>query len=219
MVTFSASRARAVVQPESLRAGGRPPADEDDEIIRRIASADPAALGKLYDRWSPRLYAVTLRMVGSEVDAEEVLERTFWYVWQHSASFDRSRGTMEAWLLRIARSRALECLRARKRSKEDPWSTVPTATEFASDTLDPYAACEATERAEIVRRAIDQLPEEQREVVLLAYFSGFSQSEIARCTGHPLGTIKTRARLALRKLRDHLFCLRGGVGAVPAGDA
>lgn len=182
----------------------------DLELVRRMAAGDESALGTLYDRYSPLLYSVVLRIVGDPGDAEEVLEDTFWQAWRQAGRYEESRGGLSTWLVMIARSRALDRVRSRRRVREERWDDLPPA---AADPIDdrsasPSDAAEGDELRRIVGRAVATLPPEQRQAVELAYFRGMSQTEIAEATGQPLGTVKTRARLALQKLRDALGTLR-----------
>lgn len=187
------------------------PAGADAELLRRMCTGDEAALGELHDRWSPLLYSLVLRIVGDEHDAEEVLEETFWQAWRQAARYQDGRGPVSAWLTTMARSRALDRLRVRRRRREESWDGTEETIASASTDNDPHGpleVMEAEERRAIIVRAMAQLPEQQRRTVELAYFGGMSQSEIAEQTGQPLGTVKTRARLALQKLREVLSVLR-----------
>jgi RNA polymerase sigma-70 factor (ECF subfamily) len=148
---------------------------------------------------------------------EDVVEETFWQVWRQVDRFTAERGSVQTWVLTIARSRALDRLRARRRLREDSIDASPggtdqsgTAAEAAvvRSTSDPLLDVEHSERRRLVMEALAELPHEQREALELGYFGGLSQSEIAERTGQPLGTIKTRMRLAMQKLRERLSLLR-----------
>lgn len=182
----------------------------DLELVRRMAAGDESALGTLYDRYSPLLHSVVLRIVGDSGDAEEVLEDAFWQAWRQAGRYEESRGGLSTWLVMIARSRALDRVRSRQRVREERWDDLPPATADPIDetSASPSDAAEGDELRRIVGRAVATLPPEQRQAVELAYFRGMSQTEIAEATGQPLGTVKTRARLALQKLRDALGTLR-----------
>ncbi len=171
---------------------------------------DEAALGALYDLWSAGLYPLILRVVGSAEDAEEVMEETFWQAWRQADRYDGSRGRVGAWLATLARSRALDRVRARRRVREEGWDEPPrpAAAEADADAPDPLHDAAAAEERGMVRGALLRLPAEQREALELAYYGGLSQTEIAQRTGQPLGTVKTRMRLAMQKLRDGLTLLR-----------
>ncbi|WP_426752118.1 sigma-70 family RNA polymerase sigma factor [Myxococcus sp. Y35] len=180
----------------------------DLTLIRQVALGSAEAMREVYARCGGRSFAIALRLLPSRADAEEVLQETFLEVWRRAREFDPSRGGLESWVTTIARTRAIDRLRtlgAAARVVEGaahqgpPVSAVPTA---------PDEAAGQGESRIRVWAALAQLPPEQREVVELAYFEGLSQREIAERTGDPLGTVKTRARLALEKLGGLLDVLR-----------
>jgi RNA polymerase sigma-70 factor (ECF subfamily) len=175
-----------------------------------MAAGDEAALGALHDRWSPLLFSLALRILGDHNEAEEVVEDTLWQAWRQAGAYDASRGSVSTWLTMMLRSRALDRARTRGRSREDRWEELPEPAADADDADErsPLGAAEGEERRRIVARAVEALPPEQRKTVELAYFRGMSQAEIAEALGEPLGTVKTRARLALQKLRSALEILR-----------
>lgn len=179
----------------------------DAAIISRMATRDESALGALYDRWADAVSALVVRIVRDESEAEEVVEAVFWQAWQQAERYSIERGAPGAWLLSMARSRSLDRLRAlRRRRDEQPADDSIFDNQPAVG--DPLSDLDASERAARVVAALQMLPDEQREVLELAYFEGLSQTEIAERLAQPLGTIKTRARLGLRKLRDRLEALR-----------
>ncbi len=182
---------------------------EDRDLLRRMVAGDEQALGRFYDRWAPLVHSVAAQVVPDPNDAEEVVEETFWQVWRQADRYEGSRGAVSTWLIMIARSRALDRLRRSKNSREDPWEAAADgdAAELHASGRDPLQNAESAERSDMVRAALHALPREQREAMELAYMAGLSQTEIAFRTGQPLGTVKTRARLALRKLRDTLSLL------------
>jgi len=189
----------------------------DRAIVRRMQSGDQQALGQFYDRWVPVVNGLVSRMVKSAGDVEDVVEESFWQAWRQADRFDADRGSVQTWLLTIARSRALDRLRSLKRRREESIddvaapgvaAQVPTDSVLPESPSDPLLAAELAERSVLVREALAELPREQREALELGYFGGLSQSEIAERTGQPLGTVKTRMRLALLKLRDKLAVLR-----------
>jgi RNA polymerase sigma-70 factor, ECF subfamily len=186
-------------------------AARDAEIVRRMAHGDELALGSLYDHWSDGVHALVLRIVRDESEAEEVVEAVFWQAWQQAERFTGDRGTPGAWLLSMARSRSLDRLRSLRRRRDEPASDDAVFVNEPAEG-DPFSALNDGERAERVVAALQDLPAEQRQVLELAYFEGLSQTEIAERLSQPLGTIKTRARLALRKLRDRLESLREVAG-------
>jgi RNA polymerase sigma-70 factor (ECF subfamily) len=171
---------------------------------------DENALGEFYDRWFPVVNCLATRMLKSSADVEEVVEETFWQAWRQADRFDPERGTVQSWLLTMARSRVLDRLRSTRRLREDSIDDSPNveASASAPSPTDPSLAVEHAERKQLVLAALADLPREQREALELGYFGGLSQSEIAQRTGVPLGTIKTRMRLAMLKLRERLSPLR-----------
>ena len=185
--------------------------EEERALLRRIADGDEAALGTLYDRCAPLVHSLVLQLLGDPDDAEEVVEETFWQVWRQSARYEVARGSVSTWLVMIARSRALDRLRVRKGIREEYRAEMPEpvdAPEEGTGPVSPLESAERRERGTIVRNALDLLPVEQRNTLELAFYQGLSQSEIAARTGEPLGTVKTRVRLAMRKLKETLSVLR-----------
>ena len=174
-----------------------------------MVEADETALGALYDRWVRSLYSLVLHLLKDPDEAEDVVEETFWQAWRKAGSYEPSRGAVSTWLLTIGRRKALDRLRARKRSREDLIDGERSFADIPSSEPDPSIDVEGAELRENVRLALNTLPSEQREVLELGYFSGLSQSEIADVTGQPLGTVKTRMRLAMQKLREPLSMHRG----------
>jgi RNA polymerase sigma-70 factor (ECF subfamily) len=177
---------------------------EDAALIRRMVDADETALGALYDRWVRSLYSLVLHLLRDPDEAEDVVEETFWQAWRKADSYEPSRGAVSTWLLTIGRRKALDRLRARKRNREDSIESESGFADLPSPSPDPESRAEGSDLREHVRAALRELPNEQREVLELGYFSGLSQAEIAEKTGQPLGTVKTRMRLAMQKLREPL---------------
>lgn len=173
----------------------------DVEILRAVAGGDEQALGQLYDRYRLILFGLILRILRSQPEAEDVLQEVFLQVWRRASSFDEARGRPFTWLVTLARSRAIDRLRSLSARER-------TATEAANEATDQIsdAATDAvkSEQAEVVRRALSGLPEEQRRTLVLAYFEGLTQTEIAEKLNTPLGTVKTRMRSGMIKLRELL---------------
>jgi RNA polymerase sigma-70 factor, ECF subfamily len=166
---------------------------EAEALLRRTADGDRAALGQLYDRFASLANGLALRILRDVAEAEDVVQEVFLQVWRQADRFDAARGTPEAWICTIARSRALDRLRRRAARKED------------AGPVEPFPAAEpATDDALAVRTAVAGLSEDQRRAVELAYYEGLTQTEIARRLGEPLGTIKTRIRTAMMRLREAL---------------
>jgi RNA polymerase sigma-70 factor, ECF subfamily len=210
-MTGESAESRAAVGASTAPRGS----ELDAELIRRMQSGDERALGAFYDRWFPIVNGLVARMLKSADDVEDVVEETFWQVWRQADRFAEGRGSVQTWILTIARSRALDRLRAVRRRREDSidddgGDTLVSNAEpsVAQPVTDPSLAVEHKERRQMIMGALDELPREQREALELGYFGGLSQSEIAERTGQPLGTIKTRMRLAMQKLRDRLSPLR-----------
>lgn len=181
---------------------------DDVALIKRMSEADETALGALYDEWSRSLYSLVLHLLKDPDEAEDVVEETFWQAWRKAPSYEPSKGAVSTWLLTIGRRKALDRLRARKRHREDPARSERTFADMPSRDPDPSQQAEGAEMREHVRAALRELPVEQRKVLELGYFNGLSQSEIAEMTGEPLGTVKTRMRLAMQKLREPLSAHR-----------
>jgi len=170
--------------------------------IKGVADGDEDALAALYDATRRLLYGLTLRILGEAESAEEVLLDVYKQVWRKASSYDQQRGNPLAWLMTIARSRAIDRLRSeyQERRRVD---VLDTAREMATaGNVEEDAAL--SEMRGVILKALESLPPEQREVIDLAYYGGLSQSEIAARLGQPLGTVKTRARLAMMKLRERL---------------
>lgn len=174
---------------------------EDDELIRRVALGDRQAFEALYDRYAPAVFGVALRMLGEREIAEEAVQEIFWRVWQRAASFDRSRA-FAPWLFGIAHNYCIDELRRRRVRPQPVYEDDehPVLSDIP-DEADVGETAALSDQRRIVREALDQLPDEQREALLLAYFGGLTQQEIATRLGNPLGTVKTRMRLGLQKLR------------------
>jgi RNA polymerase sigma-70 factor (ECF subfamily) len=179
------------------------PPDDAGQLITRIARGDQEAFGRLYDAFAPMAFRLIRRVLRDPAPAEEVLQEVFWQVWQDAAQYDPQRGTAAAWLLMRAKARAIDRLRSirrRARTFVMPVDEGKAGTEPAG-AEDPAVAAEGRG---MVRGALARLPEAQRRVIELAFFEGLTQSEIAARLGEPLGTVKTRARLGLERLRGAL---------------
>jgi len=172
-------------------------------LILRMARGDQQAFGDFYDRYSGLAFNLIRRIVPRQPDAEEVLQTVFLQVWADAASYDQRRGSPEAWLVNLARSRAIDKLRSIRRRGETFVSALDADTGREPSPATPNPG-EVAENRRLVQTALARLPEPQRRVIELAFFAGLTQSEIALRLGEPLGTIKTRMRLGLDRLRDHL---------------
>jgi RNA polymerase sigma-70 factor, ECF subfamily len=172
-------------------------------LIAQMAGGDEAALGTFYDTTSRLTFGLVLRILGDRSAAEEVLIDVYTQVWRQAAAYDRSRGTPLAWLTTIARSRALDRLRSgwQEQQRRQPLDELH---DMAARAASPEDAAAASEHQRLVQSALAALSPEQRQVIELAYYSGLSHSEIAAHLNQPLGTVKTRTRLGLLKLREAL---------------
>lgn len=182
---------------------------DDAALVARMAVGDEHALGTLYDGNHRYVYSVVRRILRDDSDSEDIVEAVFWQVWRQAPRYQARRGSVKSWLGTIARSRSLDRLRATKRRREeqlDESSGLPGYS--AEDESDSHDA-ESSDRLQDVLGAMATLPVEQREALELGYFVGLSQSEIAARTGQPLGTVKTRIRQGMRKMRARLDTLRG----------
>src|SRR4051794_23819578 len=183
---------------------------ESSSLLPAVARGDLDAFERLYDRHSSTLYALLLRILANPDDAQEVLQETFVKAWTNAKMFDAVRGSDVAWLISIARSRGIDRLRSRKirgDREDDAGRELSTGTGFVEKRTGADDAIESEERM-AVRGALAELPEPQRVALALAYFEGMSQSEIAERLGEPLGTIKTRMQLGMKKLRERLKAFR-----------
>jgi RNA polymerase sigma-70 factor (ECF subfamily) len=173
------------------------------DLIRGMADGDRGAFGRFYDRYAPMAYAVIRRIVREPADATEVLQDVFWEAWVGARSYDPARGSPEAWIVMRARTRAIDRVRSvRKRTEV---FGAPLADAAAATPQEPGGDV-ATRTADrvTVKTALDDLPEPQREIIGLAYWDGLTQAEIAERLKQPLGTVKTRMRLGLERLKELL---------------
>jgi RNA polymerase sigma-70 factor, ECF subfamily len=163
------------------------------DLLRRLAEGDAQALGAFYDAYAGLVNGLALRILRDQSEAEDVVQEVFVQAWRQAGRFDPARGTPEAWLCTIARTRSLDRLRRRAARREDPGDAAPAPTGQPR-----------TEEALAVRAALEGLSPDQRRALELAYYEGLTQSEIAHRLGEPLGTIKTRIRTAMLRLRETL---------------
>jgi RNA polymerase sigma-70 factor, ECF subfamily len=177
-------------------------------LIKRIAEGDDSAFTSLYERFSPPLYGMAFRMMNDAKEAEDVLQEGFTYIWRKATSYDSSRSSPFAWAVMIVRNKAIDRLRVRQRL-ERLRDKVTAEGSFFQDK-DETSANEPTlrERGVLVRSALQQIPQEQRQALELSFFGGLTHEQIADRLGTPLGTIKARIRRGLLRLRD---CLKEGL--------
>jgi RNA polymerase sigma-70 factor (ECF subfamily) len=197
-ITASAAATAISLQPVQVH-------DEDVELMKAIAAGDEAALGRIYDRYRVILFGVLLRILNDRAEAEDVLQEVFLQVWRRAADFDENRGRPFTWLVTLARSRGIDRLRALASRERAAQASAKDAAEEVSDAAGDAVR---SEQRGVVNKALAQLPEEQKRLLMLAYFDGLTQSEIAKQLGAPLGTVKTRMRTGMIKLRE-LLSARG----------
>ncbi len=180
----------------------------DDELMDRLASRDLGAFEALYDRYGDLVYSVSLRVVGDTYVAEDVTQDVFMRVWRRPDQFDLQRGKFVTWLLSVARNRSIDHRRSQSRRMRH--ETMPAGDE-EEDGLpsedrrdDPALATVLADERAAVRKALEVLPPEQKLAIQLAYFGGLTQQEIANKLGQPLGTVKTRIRLGMQKMKGAL---------------
>jgi RNA polymerase sigma-70 factor (ECF subfamily) len=175
---------------------------DDYALMRAISARDQSALRTLYDRHSPLIFTLLMRILHNRADADELLTDIFWEIWEHADRFDSLRGSPRTYFITLARSRAIDRLRNRARQ-------VPTMQMSDSPAVAVNNAAEDGEQARIVRSALDNLDAAQRKMIEYAFYEGLSHSEIAAKTQQPLGTVKTYIRRGLIQLRDSLRTLDG----------
>jgi RNA polymerase sigma-70 factor (ECF subfamily) len=172
-------------------------APSDLELMAGTASGDQQAFSLLYDRLAPRVFGLVLHVLRNQTDAEDVLQETFFQVWRNADKYDPARSPLDGWVLMMARCRALDRLRRRK-------DAPPAPDDLPADANHPAAGLERAEDASRVNAALGCLPAEQREAIRLAFYGGFTHDQISRRLGLPLGTVKTRIRLGMIRLRKCL---------------
>ena len=182
---------------------------DDRALVAEIVRRRTEALERLYERYRMVVYHLAFKILNNRESAEEVVLEVFWQVWRDAERYDDQRGSVGAWIATAARSRAIDALRARRGN--------PAAEEDAEQALlaadpadDPEAQTSLGQRAELVRSALEGLPSDQRTALELSFFNGLSHAEIAERLQEPLGTVKTRIRSAMLRLRERLRPLLGG---------
>lgn len=178
-------------------------------LIKRVAEGDQYALNQLYDSTNRLVFGLVLRILNDRSTAEEVLLDVYTQVWRQAALYDRSRGAPLAWMITIARSRAIDRLRS-GRLEQQTKESIDAVGELRATSISPEESTFSSERRQLIHTALDALSPEQREVIELAYYSGLSHTEIATKLNQPLGTVKTRTRLGMMKLRESLRPLMEG---------
>ena len=195
LAIVSAAQCRSESRGIELASAQPDPSVRDAEIIARIYSGDEGAMALLYDRYSPVVYAVALRVLSDSSAAEDILQDVFMQLWRNPQAFNASRGSLPAWLAVIARNRSIDQLRKRRPEVE----AAETVISMDPDLENTAVRNQAIDK---VRAVLGDMPEEQRTALQMAFFEGLTHVEIAGKTGQPLGTVKTRIRsgiLAVRK--------------------
>ena len=185
-----------------------PPEQVSDEVLAsQVAQGNSNALETLYDRHASTVIAISLKVIGEQAAAEDILQETFWRVWRSATTFQSTRGSFTSWLFRIARNLAIDAYR-RRSVRPSAMAGPDDANSILDQVPDPdmnvVEQAQSVFKNRQVRDAMASLPRVQRQVIEMAYFYGMTRQEIAEATGEALGTIHTRARLGLLKLREEL---------------
>ena len=178
---------------------------DDQSLIRLIARSQESALSELYDRYSRLVYSLALNAVGDPATAEEITQDVFIRIWDHAGTYQAEKSKVVTWIASITRYRSIDVIRRRKIRPE--WQSVSWEIEPPASEMNPTnveETVELSQKRRRIRQAISVLPEEQRQALAYAYFQGYTHREIAEVLGEPLGTVKTRIRLAMQKLRQLL---------------
>jgi RNA polymerase sigma-70 factor (ECF subfamily) len=187
--------------------------ETDRLLVGRVVLGDETALAALYDRWVDRVYSIAAHVMGASDAADDVVEKVFSQIWKDAGRYNAERGSVAAWIVTIARSHALTLRRSEgRRMRHDEMRSQFVMDEGTIAAASPLQNLVAGEDREAVEKAVSRLPEEQERVVRMTFFEGLTQAEIAERLGVPLGTVKTRVRLAFVKLRRTLEGLRGRGG-------
>ncbi len=183
---------------------------QDEELVVQLSRQDVRAFEALYDRYGNLVYSVCLRVLGDVQAAEDVVQEVFLRVWRKPGRYDSSRGRFPTWLLSVARNRAIDEHRSRGRRQRFEAGSTPLESDglHSGEADDPALSAVLADERVAVRRALAELPPEQRSAIELAYYRGYTQQEIAEAQGEPLGTIKTRVRLGMQKMRAALADMR-----------
>ena len=177
---------------------------KDEELMALIAAGIKDALESMYDRRASKVFSLAMHMLRDRASAEEVTQDVFVKVWRLGSSYNMERGSVAAWLTGITHNRCIDELRKRRSEMSKIQQGIDQEAQIPSGAPDPLEMATASEDRKLVRWALDYLSHEQKQVVDLAYFHGLTHSEIAKHLGQPLGTVKTRMRLALQKMRKTL---------------
>jgi RNA polymerase sigma-70 factor, ECF subfamily len=179
----------------------------DENILQAISEGQSSALGLLYDRYGRLVFSLAVNMLFNNSDAEEITQEVFLLVWKNASTYKMEQGRVAAWLSGITRHRAIDALR-RKDARPDghrlDWVLAVEEPDLPDGSEPVENMVEEHQQAQNIQKVVSNLPAEQQQVLILAYFQGMTQEEIAAQTGEPLGTVKTRIRLAMQKLRSQM---------------
>jgi RNA polymerase sigma-70 factor (ECF subfamily) len=178
---------------------------DDERLVRLVAQFRAEALEELYERYSALVFGLALMIIGDQATAEEITMDVFMRVWQKAASYRPEQAKVSTWLTHVARHHAIDVLRRQAvRPDQSALSWDELQSKIATHLSDPQEQAEDSLQRERIRNAVSHLPQDQKQALLLAYFGGYTQSQIAEILEQPLGTVKTRIRLAMQKLQDLL---------------
>ena len=189
-------------EPGEAARGSAEDARVDQDAVRRMARHDPDALADLYDRYARAIYSFALRIVGEQAEAEDVVQEVFSQAWAQAPRYEATRGAVAAWLLSMTRSRSIDRLRARRARPDSGNADERQIRDLVDPAEPPDLGLLTREQITRLRGAMARLPVMQRVVIEMAYFEGLTQTEISARLAEPLGTVKTRVRLGLLKLRE-----------------
>ncbi|MFH5886037.1 sigma-70 family RNA polymerase sigma factor [Halalkalibaculum sp. DA3122] len=182
--------------------------DSGDEraLVKRIKGGDTKALEELYELYKSLLFGMILSIVKKREEAEDLLQEVFMKIWEKAHTFDEERGNVYSWIVTITRNKSIDRIRSKgyKTQQKTSTSVNEPALTLEGDNFDPLETTIFSDRSELVKRALEKIPEEQREVIKVAYYGGMTQSEIAEHLDIPLGTVKTRTRQGMIKLKNIL---------------
>lgn len=181
------------------------PAGADEDLLLRVGAGDERAFRELFARYAGVAHALAFRLVRQAQVSEEIVQEAFLAVWRSPERYDRTRGSVRAWLMGTVHHRAVDAVRREQAQRRRADQAAAMGQGVAEDLTDEVlSAIDLPRERRLVRRALAELPEEQRDVIQQMYFEGMSQSQIAERTGLPLGTVKSRTLLGMRRLRAHL---------------
>lgn len=180
---------------------------EDQSLLAAIARKEAAALAEFYDHYAPRLYGLALKIVRNQAVAEDVLQEVFLAIWNKAGQFDQQRGNLMGWITILCRNRAIDALRSMKNRSSRSYELneeILSGKPNGDERSDPLHQLSNNDLEKQVKAALNKLPEEQKSLIFMAYFEGLSQTEISERLKIPLGTVKTRIRAGMGKLREAL---------------